>query len=434
MSYQMQQTALPGCVISVCHAGSVVFDCAFGVANLRTEEPLTPQHRFRVASHSKTFTAVGIMKLWEAGRLHLDDRIGSYVMGLHPQVADATIAELLSHGAGLMRDGRRAPHWQVAAPFFSSVDLAAELTQPPAIELNTQFKYSNLGFGLLGMAIEAITGETYNAWTAREVVSSLGLENTTPDLIDATSCHPLAAGHSGRLAKGRGAIDGSHTTHALSAATGFVSTARDLAIFFASLSPSAKNSVLSVGSRREMLRPQRSIEHTNAALYYGYGLTIAEVDGHTIVGHRGAFPGFISRTVLVPEWDVSISVVTNAIDGPADDWAEGIVSIMHRFEEAGTPTERLKHWEGRWWTIWSAIDLVAVGDRVLVADPSTVRPFSYAAELAIVDHNHGTIALANGFHNEGEAVALELEGGAAVGLKLGAAEWVDNPGKLAIAF
>src|SRR5579859_5108227 len=105
LDYQMRQSEQPGCVIAVAKQGEVLLDRAFGRADLSTGEALTPRHRFRVASHSKSFTAAGIMKLREAGKLKLDDAVGLHVDGLHPAVAAATIAQLLSHTAGLVRDG-----------------------------------------------------------------------------------------------------------------------------------------------------------------------------------------------------------------------------------------------------------------------------------------------------------------------------------------
>ena len=72
LDYQMRATELPGCVLAVVAGGALVRERAFGVADLETAEALTPRHRFRVASHSKTFTAAGIFRLHEAGKLHLD--------------------------------------------------------------------------------------------------------------------------------------------------------------------------------------------------------------------------------------------------------------------------------------------------------------------------------------------------------------------------
>src|SRR5579872_6855247 len=112
LEFQVRQTELPGCVIAVAQRGRIVLERAFGYADLARGVALTPRHRFRVASHSKTFTAAGIMKLREQGKLTLDDRIGRHVDGLHVGVAKATIAQLLSHSAGITRDGVDSGQWQ----------------------------------------------------------------------------------------------------------------------------------------------------------------------------------------------------------------------------------------------------------------------------------------------------------------------------------
>ena len=105
LDYQMQQSGQPGCVVAISHKGRVVLEKAFGVAELSTGKALTPRHRQRAASHSKSFTAAGVMKLREAGALRLDDPAGRYVDGLHPSVAETSLTQLLSHTAGVIRDG-----------------------------------------------------------------------------------------------------------------------------------------------------------------------------------------------------------------------------------------------------------------------------------------------------------------------------------------
>ena len=110
----------------------------FGVANLATGEALTPSHRFRVASHSKTFTATAIMKLVEAGRLRLDDTAGTYVRGLHKAVGRATLRELLSHTGGIIRDGTDAGQWQDRRPFLNEKDLRAALAEAPILPTPTR--------------------------------------------------------------------------------------------------------------------------------------------------------------------------------------------------------------------------------------------------------------------------------------------------------
>ena len=75
LEFQLQGVQQPGCIIGIAHRGKVVAEYAFGTANLDTGEKLTPRHRFRIASHSKSFTAAGIMKLRERRKLRLDDLI-----------------------------------------------------------------------------------------------------------------------------------------------------------------------------------------------------------------------------------------------------------------------------------------------------------------------------------------------------------------------
>src|SRR5919106_1805924 len=198
LAFQMRASERPGCVAAIAHRGRVVLERAWGTADLATGELLTPRHRFRIASHSKSFTAAGILKLREQGRLRLDDPVGQFVDGLHPTAAHATVAQLLSHSAGLIRDGDDAGQFLDRRPFLGANDLVAALKDAPAIEPNTRFKYSNLGYGLLGKVIEAIAGEPYASWIRREIVDAVGLGETEPDmpLADGT---PFARGHTGRM-------------------------------------------------------------------------------------------------------------------------------------------------------------------------------------------------------------------------------------------
>src|SRR5689334_485874 len=99
LDFQMQASQQPGCIVAIAHRDQIMLERAFGLANLDTGEELTPRHRFRIASHTKSFTTAAILKLREQGRLKLDDTAGQFVDGLHPGVARATIAQLLSHAA-----------------------------------------------------------------------------------------------------------------------------------------------------------------------------------------------------------------------------------------------------------------------------------------------------------------------------------------------
>jgi CubicO group peptidase (beta-lactamase class C family) len=404
IEFQMGESELPGCVIAIADGGKVVLERAFGHADLDRRTILTPRHRFRVASHSKSFTSAGIMKLREKGRLRLDDRIGQYVEGLHRDIAEATIAQILSHTAGLVRDGWDSGQWADRRPFLDEQELRADLAAAPIIEANTRFKYSNHGFGLIGMLIEAITGESYRDWIKREIVAVAGLEETEPDMPVPRSV-PLARGHSGMRPLGRRVvIPGDNPTNALAPATGFVSTAADLVRFFAQLDPAARRSVLSVASRREMVRRQWQDPHSTFGSWYGLGVASGRTADCDWFGHGGGFQGFITRTSVLPEHGLTVSVLTNAIDGWAHLWWGGIIQILGSFARRGAPTARVRDWTGRWWTPWYAIDLVPMGHRVVIAAPGMLNPVMDASEITVSSENEGRITLANGFANHGETV------------------------------
>ena len=79
IEFQMRASQQPGCVFAVAHRDQVVLERAIGYADIVSREKLTTRHRFRVASHSKSFVAAGLMKLREQRKLRLDDPVGQYV-------------------------------------------------------------------------------------------------------------------------------------------------------------------------------------------------------------------------------------------------------------------------------------------------------------------------------------------------------------------
>ena len=332
---------------------------AFGYADLGKRTPLTPRHRFRVASHSKSFTAAGIMRLREQRKLKLDERIGRYVAGLHPAAGRVTLEELLSHSAGLVRDGRDSGQFSDRRPFLSRAEVLADLKAAPILRRGTRFKYSNHGYALLGMAIEAVTGESYRSWITREVVAASGLKETTPDMPLPREV-PFARGHTARLPAGkRLVIPGDFDTNAIGPAGGFVSTAADLVRFFAQLAP-----------RREMLRPRWRDPHSSVERYYGLGIISGTLAGWRWYGHSGGLQGYITRTVIVPQ--------RGAGDFGADQ--------QHRRPRPPVGGRRHAHpahvrapgrpaLARRWWTMWGAVDLVPVRGKVLVATPAFFNPF-----------------------------------------------------------
>ncbi|POR54111.1 serine hydrolase domain-containing protein [Bosea psychrotolerans] len=405
LEFQLRHHDQPGCSVAIASGREIVLEAAFGKADIATGEALTPRHGFRIASHSKSFTSAGILRLVEAGRLRLDDKAGSFVPGLHPEVAAVTLAQLLSNSAGLTRDGPDNGQFFDRKPYCDKAELLSDLALPPVLPASQRLKYSNHGFGLLGLVIEAVTGEPYADWIAREVVAAVGLAETMPDIGLWTG--PMARGHSPKWPLGhRVVVPGDSPCQAMMSAAGFVATAADVARYFAQLSPKAERSILSPLNRREMSRRLWTDEESSLGRHYGLGIISGGEGDWAWFGHSGGFQGFITRTVVLPEQDLTISVLTNAIDGLAHPWLDGIVQILKRFQELGAPSAATKDWAGRWWTIWNPGDLVPFADKVLVANPTLFSPFLDAGEIAIEAQDRGRIVKASSFNSPGETARL----------------------------
>ncbi|HET9822509.1 MAG TPA: serine hydrolase domain-containing protein [Burkholderiaceae bacterium] len=428
LAHQMRVAEQPGCAIAVAHRGRVVFEATFGQADAVRGTPLTPRHRFRVASHSKTFTAAAVMKLRERGRLRLDDPVGRYVDRLPREVGALTLAQLLSHSAGLVRDGGDARQWSLARAFLDEAALRADLEQGCTLPAATRFKYSNHGYGLLGLAIAAVVQEPYADWVAREIVAASGLDETVPDVHALPRGAKLAAGHSAKQPLGRrAAFDVGMSTHALASATGFVATAADLARFFGSLAPEARRSVLGAESRREMTRRLWKSEHDSSGRWYGLGTIGGDAGAWVHFGHSGGFPGVITRTACVPSQALAVSVLTHAADGLAHPWLDGALHVLQAFEKHGAPSRRSAPWRGRYWSLWGAVDLLPMaGARVLVANPGLANPMLDASEVQITGRDRGEVVRGGGFAFHGEPVRLERDGAGRVRGVWQGGQWLET--------
>jgi hypothetical protein len=158
---------------------------------------------------------------------------------------------------------------------------------------------------------------------------------------------------------------------------------------------------------------------------YGLGIMGGRIVDWDWFGHGGAFQGLLSRTIMLPDPALTLSVLTDSIDGPAGLWAEGAARILRRFAREGAPTRRLRDWRGSWWTMWGAVDLFAMGEKVLVANPAMANPFADASEITVIGRDRGKFSLASGYASHGEDVRLVRgRSGKVTELWFGGGQWL----------
>ena len=434
MDFQVERYQQPGCTVAIAQGGELVAEFAFGSANLRTGQAMTPRHRLRIASHSKSFTAAGVMLLREQGQLGLDDPIGRHLGGLYKELAQARIGEVLSHGGGVIRDGDDSGQFSDRRPFFTREELRADLARKQPLAPGLQLKYSNHGYGLLGLLIEEVTGADYAQWITRNVIHPAGLKETSPDMPFVPRTARMAMGHSQEFPFGQRLLipcDAPLDGHAPGG--GFVSTAADVARFFSQLAPESQESILSPASRRDMAQRRWRDPVSNLELHYGLGTMVGAPGPKEWFGHTGGLQGFVSRTSRFTASGYTISVLTNASDGLSWPWAEGIESILEFFKAHGAPGKREAAWTGRWWSLGGATDLVPMGKVVYVVGPSMFPPFDAATTQCVVTgKDKGMISRTSGFNSPGQGIRLvRNRKGKAVELWLGAGKMTSKQAMLA---
>src|SRR5689334_15006666 len=119
VAYQQERRDIPGVAVAIRHDDRLLLAKGYGAADLERGIAMTPGHIFRIASHSKTFTATAIMLLLEAGKLRLDDRLADSIPWLREcgGLAQVTIRQALNHTTGIVRNGDDADYWQLTQSF-----------------------------------------------------------------------------------------------------------------------------------------------------------------------------------------------------------------------------------------------------------------------------------------------------------------------------
>jgi CubicO group peptidase (beta-lactamase class C family) len=400
---------VPGIQLAVLHGDRIVLSSAHGHADLEHDVPLTTEHLFRIASHSKTFTATAVLQLVEDGRLRLDDRLDDHLAFLGGAPAGrATIREVLGHGSGLVRDGRDGDFWQLYRPFPDRAELERISTdRADVLSPNERFKYSNVGFGLLGQVIEAVTGGSYAAFVGERIVDRLGLRLTGPD-IDERRAGEAATGYGSLAYTDRRIPIDTVPTGALASATGFFSTASDV-VRYASAHFEGDGRLLSEASKRLMQRTEWKVEGS-AERSYGLGFSVAEVGGRRVLGHGGGFPGHITHTVFDPVDRLAISILTNCIDGPAQALTTGALRIVELAAGGGAETgEDLQRWCGRFANLWGVMDIVVLGGVLYRLDPTLADPTADRCRLEPAGPETLRIVEAPGYASPGESYEYERE-------------------------
>lgn len=325
---QITYRGLPGVAVGVVSDQDLVWAHGFGFANVAAKAPMTPATKFRMASHSKLFTAIAIMQLREQGKVRLDDPVSKYLPWFKVKPAtdddgEITIEQLLTHSSGLPREA--GDHW--TSYEFPTADevrrLIADRQAPfPAA---TRWKYSNLAYTLAGMVVEEVSGETWAAYVKRHIFDPLGMTASSVD----ENVPGLATPYARRMPDGSRQVLPFVDARAMAAATGITSTVEDMAKFVSAQFRRGKmggRQLVSTGSFREMHRP-RSMENDWQS-GNGIGFAVSRARNKTFVGHGGGYPGNTTQTLIQLDDKVGVIVLTNTNDSDPGTIARQLMATV----------------------------------------------------------------------------------------------------------
>lgn len=274
----------------------------------------------------------------------------------------------------------------------------------PVSRKRYRFKYSNIAYSLLGLIVEAASGESYRDYVTANIVDRLGQENTGPDYPE-DRAGDFAKGYSARV-HGADRVEIEHIdTFAESSATGFYSTAADVTAYLEAHIDGDER-LLTDASKRRMRQVHWTVSDEQA---YGLGLIRTTFNGRHYWGHSGGYPGHITMSRFDPERKLAISVLTNSIDGPALALNNAILRLIDRaLDEKAVAKEHdsavLAKFEGRFTTLWGVTDIVNLGGRLYALVPTLENPAATAAGLEVVSDTGLKVVDDPGFGGYGETM------------------------------
>lgn len=317
---QMSALRIPGSAVGVLHDGQVVHVRGLGVAD-PTGRPVTPQTPFRLASVSKTLTALAVMQLVESGQLNLDSPVSDYLpwFGVGEGTTDtanaaaATVRDLMHHTSGI--PGRAGND-----DLFNGddTDVALErhvrrltlraFDRPGA----ATYEYSNVNYDVAGLLVAQVSGQSFESYVQNHIFSPLGLRHSFTSQA-AAQADGMATGY--RQWFGFPLAAALPDDRATRPSSFLISSAEDMTRLLTLLLDGGRTNgarILGPSAVEELHRPTVSIGSTGSRS--AMGLDVGQMNGQTMLSKTGGTANYFARIVILPESRWGVVVLANTFD------------------------------------------------------------------------------------------------------------------------
>lgn len=333
----LQNTGVPSASIAVVVDNKVVYQHAYGEANLEKHTPASPEMRYSIGSISKQFCATAVLMLAEQGKLSLDDKVGKWLPDL-TRANEVTIREILSHTSGYQ------DYWpqdyvmpEMLKPTTAQQILKQWAKIPLDFDPGTKWQYSNTNFVIAGLIVEKASGMKFldflskNIFTPLQMKSVINIDQETLTQTDATGYMRYALGPLHPAPK---------------EGKGWLFAAGELAM------PTGDLAKWDIGMiEQKLLKPESYHQQQTDTLLkdgrdtgYGLGVDVGTNHRHRAISHSGEVSGFTSDNIVFPDDRAAVVVLTNQdAAGAEGQIGDGIAGILFPTAQQAPPDVMAKY-------------------------------------------------------------------------------------------
>ena len=307
---ELTRQSIPGLALVVQQNGKVVYAKGYGYANLEQALPASTEQRFHIGSITKQFVAAAVMLLVEDGKMALDDKIGKYLGTVPREWEPITVRHLLSHTSGLPADRASTPD-DTHGAYSSDQILAILETARPLTEAGKVYSYSNIGYQVMGVIVEKVSGQFFGDLIQQRIFTPLGMSSAR--VIGFGDAAGNASGYV--MERNRpvplrlDSVSAGGQSWYRTGAGGIEMSASDLAKWDASL---YTEKILRKSSLAQIWMPATVVENgAGYTISYGLGWFLSDYNGHPKVYHSGGMPAFTTDYLRYTNDKLSVIVLTN---------------------------------------------------------------------------------------------------------------------------
>jgi len=308
--------------VLVARGEKIILARGYGLADRENKVKQTPETVFSIGSITKQFTGAAILKLEMMGKLKVADPISKYFGDVPADKKEITLHHLLTHTAGF--EGALGDDYDpIGREDYIKLALSSKLLFKPG----ERYEYSNVGFSLLGIIVELVSGKNYEDFLYEALFKPAGMERTGY-LRPRFTKSELAVGYRGGERWGT-ALDRAWRPEGpgwhLRANGGILSTIGDMHRWYLALK---NNTVLSASAKQKYFAPHVK-EYADGNSYYGYGWVTQKTErGANLIWHNGGNGIYNAFMGFEPENDLVIIASSNIAGKISDNYAEKIEQIV----------------------------------------------------------------------------------------------------------